>query len=421
MSLLRPVKSMVRPVARIGRAGRAAVVALAMMLSTGLVPMALGAPPAGAATPHGTPILIGVIADESVAATGSSKDIPNLMAAWEKYTNAHGGINGHPVSFINKDEQENTAIGTADVTSLISDHVVAIMDNGTDDSTWAQIPAAAHVPVISLNESAAGFTYESQPDFFADGTTVLGILYGHVEMAASAGKKVFGGIYCTEVAQCAEAVDVWQADVKIIPGIKFGIAVAASETAPNYTAQCLAEEQAHVDALFPAGPPPGTIATDCAQQGYHPLFIGSEGTITQADVTNPNLNGALQNEQGFPWFLDSTPAEKTFQAAEGSVWKSATTPTDISAGWTGLQLLGAALAHVPAHQTVTAATVLKGLYSLQPTTLGGLSPTPLSFTPGKVSTQRCYFVVQIKNKKWVAYQDGKPQCEPTKDYVTAAS
>jgi branched-chain amino acid transport system substrate-binding protein len=394
---------------------------MAVGLSAGFVPVAIGSAPAGAATLHGTPILVGVIADETVSGTGSSQDIPNLMKAWEKYTNSHGGINGHPVSFINKDEQENTALGTADVNALISDHVVAIMDNATDDSTWAQIPAAAHVPVISLNESAAGFTYETQSDFFADGTTVLGILYGHVEMAASAGKKVFGGIYCTEVAQCAEAVGVWQNDVTIIPGIKFGLAVAASETAPNYTAQCLAEEQAHVDALFPAGPPPGTIATDCAQQGYHPLFIGSEGTITEADVTNPNLNGALQNEQGFPWFLDSTAAEKTFQAAEGSVWKHSTVPTDISAGWTGLQLLGAALAHVPAKQKVTAATVLTGLYSLHATTLGGLSPTPLTFTPGKPSTQRCYFVVQIKNKKWVAYQNGKPQCEPAKDYETTTT
>jgi branched-chain amino acid transport system substrate-binding protein len=386
-----------------------------------VVPPLVPAAPVGAATPHGTTITIGVIADESVSATGASQDFPNMMAAWEKYTNAHGGINGHPVRYINKDEQENSADGTADVTSLINDdHVVAILDNASVDSTWAQIPTAAHVPVISLNESAAGLTFETQPDFFADGTTVFGILYGHVAMAAAAGKKVFGGIYCTEVAQCAQAVGVWKNDVKIIPGISFGLAVAATETQPNYTAQCIAMEQAKVDALFPAGPPPGTIATNCAQQGYHPLFIGSEGTITNADVTNPNLNGAVQNEQGFPWFLDSTPAEKTFQAAEGKVWPHATVPANISAGWTGLQLLAAALAHVPATHTITAQTVLTGLYSLHGTTLGGLSPTPITFTQGKATTQRCYFVVQIKNKKWTAFDHGKPQCEPTKDYAPSS-
>ena len=398
------------------------LVATVAALVGGAFPAVLSATPAGASTPHGTPIVVGVIADESAGAVGSSQDIPNMMAAWEKYTNAHGGINGHPVQYINKDEQVNSATGTAAVESFIqSDHVVAIMDNGSIDSTWAQIPAAAHVPVISLNESAAGLTYESQPDFFADGTTVLGILYGHVAMAATAGKKVFGGIYCTEVAQCAQAVGVWKNDVKIIPGIKFGGAVAASETAPSYTAQCLTMKEAGVDALFPAGPPPGTISTNCAQQGYHPLFIGSEGTITNADITNPNLNGALQNEQGFPWFLRSTPAEKTFQAAEGKVWPNSTTPAEISAGWTGLQLLGAALAHVPANQTVTSQDVLTGLYALHGTTLGGLSPTPITFTQGKPSTQRCYFVVQVKNKKWVAYGGGKPQCEPTKDYQTTTS
>jgi branched-chain amino acid transport system substrate-binding protein len=401
---------------------RVLLVGLAAALAGGAVPVVLSATPAGASTPHGTPIVVGVIADETVTATGASKDFPNLMAAWKKYTNAHGGINGHPVSYINEDESENSAKGTAEVTSLIqNDHVVAIMDDGTIDSTWAQIPTAAHVPVISLNESAAGLTYETQPDFFADGTTVLGILYGHVAMAASAGKKVFGGIYCTEVAQCAQAVGVWKSDVKIIPGMKFGGVVAASETAPNYTAQCLVMKEAGVNALFPAGPPPGTIATDCAQQGYHPLFLGSEGTITNADVTNPNLNGALQNQQGFPWFLDSTPAEKTFQAAEGKVWPQSTTPTDISAGWTGLQLLGAALANVPASKTVTSQDVLNGLYALHGTTLGGLSPSPITFTQGKPTSQRCYFVVQIKNKKWEAFDGGKPQCEPAKDYETTTS
>ncbi len=209
--------------------------------------------------------------------------------------------------------------------------------------------------------------------------------------------------------------------MKIIPGIKFGGVVAASETASNYTAQCLVMKEAGVDALFPAGPPPGTISTDCAQQGYRPLFIGSEGTITNADVTNPNLNGALQNQQGFPWFLHSTPAQKIFQKAEGKVWRNSTTPADISAGWTGLQLLDAALAHVPAKQTVTSKDVLNGLYALHGTTLGGLSPTPITFTQGKPTTQRCYFVVQIKNKKWVAFDGGKPQCEPVNDYQTTTS
>ncbi len=63
---------------------------------------------------------------------------------------------------------------------------------------------------------------------------------------------------------------------------------------------------------------------------------------------------------------------------------SATTPTDISAGldrpatvWVPRS------ANVPASQTVTSQDVLNGLYVAAGTTLGGLSPTPITFTQGK--------------------------------------
>ncbi len=111
---------------------RVLLVGLAAALAGGAVPVVLSATPAGASTPHGTPIVVGVIADETVTATGASKDFPNLMAAWEKYTNAHGGINGHPVSYINEDERRTRPRARPKSHPSSNDHVVAIMDDGTD-------------------------------------------------------------------------------------------------------------------------------------------------------------------------------------------------------------------------------------------------------------------------------------------------
>jgi branched-chain amino acid transport system substrate-binding protein len=336
------------------------------------------------------------------------------MAAWQSYINSHGGINGHPVKYINKDDADDPAKAAAALQSLISSHVVAIMDNSAINSTWASAAASAHIPVLSLNESASGDTYEANPGFFGNGTTVLGILWGHTAMAAKAGAKVFGGVYCTEVPQCKTAVAVWQADAPK-NGMKFGLALGASSTAPNYTAQCLELKNAGVDAVFPIVAPTQE-ADDCARQGYHPIYIGSQGTLLFKYAKDANLNGAYQNQTGFPWMLDNTPALQEFHAAEGSVLASADNPAQISASWTGLMMLDKALANVS--DTPTAQDVYNGLYAMHDETLGGLAATPLNFTQGKPSTQRCYFVTQIKDGQWTAPYGMTPQCEPSQ-YISA--
>ena len=281
------------------------------------------------------PIVVGVIADESTSATGlASQDVPKTMAAWQNYVNAHGGINGPPVKYINKDDAEDPAKASAALQTLIASHVVAIMDYSSINSTWATAAANAHIPVLSLNESASGDTYEANPDFFGNGTTVLGILWGHTAMAARAGGKVFGGVYCTEVPQCKTAVAIWKADAPKV-GMKFGVAIGAASQSPNYTAQCLALKEAGVDAVFPIVSPTQE-ADDCARQGYHPIYIGSQGTLLYKYAKDPNLNGAYQNQTGFPWMLYTTPALQEFHAALDPVLASADNPAGVAASWTGL-------------------------------------------------------------------------------------
>jgi branched-chain amino acid transport system substrate-binding protein len=390
--------------------GSRLILAAALALS-GLVVLSA---PAVAASKGKAPILVGAEIDENQESGAVDADQVHVITAWEKYVNGKGGIAGHKVQVIIKNDANDPGTAVANVTALISDHVVAILDQDSLNSDWAANALAAKVPVISLNESASGFTYQTNSDFFGDGTTVYGILWGQLAMAGLiAHKKTFGGIYCTELAQCAEAVSIWK-DYAPKVGLAIGPIVGASETAPDYTAECVAMQQAGVDALFSAGPPSNRVADDCAAQGFHPLFIGSEGTITTDMVKDPNLNGALQNQQGFPWMLDSTPALKLFHSVEGKSLAEAESPAAISAGWTGLQLLTAALDNGVSAKP-TAANVLAGLYALHGTTLGGLSASPISFTPGKTTSQLCYFIVGIKNKKWIAPQGLKAQCTPAAD------
>src|SRR5712691_2846318 len=58
-----------------------------------------------AAAPKGTPIRIGDVGTYSGFAGTTSIGGKYALEAWASYVNAHGGINGHPIDLIVKDDQ----------------------------------------------------------------------------------------------------------------------------------------------------------------------------------------------------------------------------------------------------------------------------------------------------------------------------
>ena len=147
--------------------------------------------------------------------------------------------------------------------------------------------------------------------------------------------------------------------------------VAASEIAPNYLAQCLAMQSAHVDALFVGGPPADQVARSCAQQGYHPIYPQNVGTWTTRYLPNPNFQGATGPTGDIPWNIRS-PQTKVFHAAEDKVLAGAIFPYNVSATYAAGLLLQTALAH--ASSNPTSQDVYTGLYALSGSTLGGFAP-----------------------------------------------
>ena len=56
------------------------------------------------------------------------------MAAWTKWTNAHGGVDGHPVQFIADTEPGNVAVAVTDVQKLIAEGVTALIHGDSNDA-----------------------------------------------------------------------------------------------------------------------------------------------------------------------------------------------------------------------------------------------------------------------------------------------
>lgn len=357
----------------------------------------------------GSTYVLGAIETESSPATGqNNKDVSTTLKAWEAYVNSHGGINGHPVKVDAIDDGGDPARSVTAYQQLVSDHVLAIVDGTELDSAWASSAASAHIPVLCGEMVADDFTCSNNTDFFPAGGSVLPELYGDFAAAKAAGATSVGTIYCTEIAACKQSLPVYAAFTKAL-GLTETAPLAASQTAPSYTAQCVVLASDKAQAVFPAGPPSVKVASDCANQGYKPIYIEASGTWENAFLSDSVLNGATGTVADIPWTVDNTPATEAFHSAVGNLINTSYSPYNVITTWAAGLLFQAAAANAGANPT--SQDVVTGLYALKGDDLGGFAP-PLTYTQGKTHTVPYYFELAIKDGKWVSPNGGQPIQDP---------
>ena len=368
------------------------------------------------ATSSKVPYVIGTVGSYTGPESSSLGHVGQVVQAWAKWVNAHGGINGHQVKLINKDDNSDPALSLSEVTSMVEqDHVIAIVaENSIVDSAWASYVQQKGVPVIG--SAIFNITYETNPDFFSPGTTTIEAVYGTLSAALKLQKKKFGLMYCAEAAACAQAVPLYQSLTKKA-GIDFAFDTKVSAYSPNFTAPCLAAKDAGVNVLT-AGTDSATavhIAEDCAAQGYHPAWVGQDGSVTKAWLSTSALNGALTAQPVFPYVDQSVPADKAFHQALDkyvpSVVKSPSFSENDAEDWAGGMLFVAAAKAGNLGNDPTPAKVLDGLYSLHNETLGGIVP-PLTFHRGQPTKISCFFFMGVKHGKFTTPYGLKTFCEP---------
>lgn len=371
--------------------------------------------------PSGSPYVIGDIGTYSGPYAASSQGGKDALDAWTKYTNAHGGINGHPIQLIVKDDQASSSLALTEAKELVTqDHVIALVGNlSITEGAWDQYMSTQPVPVIGddLATNAPG-TYHN---FFPEGATQqTEYFYGVPKVASTLGYTKFGAIYCAEGAVCAQIADA-QKQQSSAAGVKFLFSTAASATAPSYTAQCLSAKSsgATAVALLLAEPVANNVAKACEQQGYHPQWLQGGNGFTQAEASQPAMNGNAGPVPDFPWFASDNPAEQEFQAAmrqyEPQDFKSGTTSAGYSEGaaqgWASAVIFGAAMEQLSSVAHPTGVDVMQALYKLPKNdTFGGLTP-PISYTSsGPQPPVTCFFTVQIKNGSYSVLNGGKTTC-----------
>lgn len=366
-----------------------------------------------APAPKGSPIKIGMIASLSGPQAPSSNQGGTVAPAWADYINKElGGIQGHPVQVIVKDDKGQPTAAASAVNSLISSGVVAILV-GSDNllPAYDGIAIKAGVPLVSGSANAAD--WYTKPMMFPTPTDIASGVAAQVIVAKQFAKaKKFANLYCAEIAACKQVGPLIKG-----AATKIGVGyteLAISSTATSYTAQCLALKQQGVDYAQLNFQTQAALkfVRDCQAQGYNPTF-GSSGGVVGPDfekVKNLTLYGPAF---AFPYSATS-PAITTFnnamtKYAKDSNWKTAAA----TLSYTGLLAIQKALASVSPSATVTKQDVINGFLAFKGETLDGLAANPLTYSASKpvaFGSRPCFFVIGVQGGKVTAPSGVKPDC-----------
>jgi len=367
--------------------------------------------PAAAATL--SPVNIGDIASLTGPEASSIDQTTEVLEAWAKTVNAKGGLQGHPVNLIVKDDGYNPATSLADVESLVTgDHIVALIDNSDVDTAWYKYVEQNKIPVIG-GQTEDG-PYENA-DFFDPGSTFNDFTIGEAYLAKLVHSKASADLYCAEVALCSQALGPLRANLPKF-GSKLVYASAIGFAAPNYSAQCLAAKQAGATSMTvgDATQIVNKVVQNCAAQGYDPIQLSGDGTVGISWLSIPQFNGNVDAQPDVPFFVHNSATDPMYAALKKYYPSQLTNPNFgeiVVENWADAILLQDALGEVKLASTPTAAEVTTGMYNLpQGTTLGGLTP-PLHFKKGKPTTNVCFFYMGIKNGKFIQLKNtAQPTC-----------
>jgi len=365
------------------------------------------------ATPSGTPIAFGFLCECTGPVAASLAGYAPGVSAWVKWTNAHGGIDGHPIKLMMADTQSDPTKALAGVNQLVASNVAAMASGTGLNAVFAPVVQAHKLPVLGpIN--AAGVDQIS-PMIFPTGTSPAYQAYAIAYGGHVVGGTKSGLAYCAESPNCAQTVPLYKAGATKagLPTVWQG-SVAGSQ--PDYSAACLAAQSAGANAVIFSVPATTAVrfAQDCAKNNFKPHYTMNSAVFTGSMLSTPPLDGAVLQYGNIPYF-ETVPALNDFHAAmqqyESSFLKSPGYAEVTVQGWIAGEQLAAAVraANVPASTPVTSADVLRGLYALDGSTLGGLTQ-PLTYKPGVGHVNTCFYLGQIKGGKLTSLNGAKPIC-----------
>ncbi len=367
-----------------------------------------------------SPVNIGNVSTLSGVLGELFSPVRSALETFASSQNACGGLNGHPIKLYIDDDQGDPATASSKVQAMIqTKKILAFIGNIQLLTVDAVVPIIKKFGIPILGSDLTNNTWFTNPLMFPQGSSVQSMAYGYIDAALNHFKTPnIGQVWCIEVPRACEQMERAFQELAPMMGATVKKSIQVSITAPSYVQQCLDLKNAGVEALglsFDAASQ-HRLARSCTQVGYHPkvmpypLGVGNEKQFLQG---NKWLGNAYVSMNHFPWFANTTPAEKYWQASIKKFNPGFTSGGTAAMGWASGALLVAASAGLSAENPTTQ-QLLDTLWTFKGqkwTTLGGLTP-PLTF--GKDTNPRvpyCLYaaISNADNTGW-AKAVSKPVC-----------
>ena len=334
------------------------------------------------------------------------------LQVWAAYINAHGGLNGHPVHIFSEDDGGDPSTNQTEVQQEVTqDHVIAFVGNLEPLTASASLSylQQQHIPVIGGD--ASSFTWWQSPVMFPQASYLEHEGDATIRAGVAQGKTKLAYLYCIEDSTCTNGyqVEIVNGGAKA-DGADPVYSASYSLTQPDFTAQCLAAQQAGANVLFFAGDGDSLVrmARDCAAQNYKPLYMAASIAVNAAVQSDPLLNGLISTQSNFPWTDSFTPAQATYQQAMKTYAPNLAGSASTAAEWASGMLAVAAAQYLGT--APTSAQFFQGLWAINNNNLGGLAP-PLTFTTNANATpSNCFFEMILQNGQFVDPNHGNYQC-----------
>jgi branched-chain amino acid transport system substrate-binding protein len=378
------------------------------------------------AAPTGAPIKFGVIVSQSGPDSSSLAIGANVYKAWASWTNANGGINGHPVQVTVLDDQGSPSVALSDAHTLIEgDHVLSLsgLDIGGGQNV-GPYAASKNIPMVGGIYMDSWGTGISHPNVYMVSAHVFAEWAADMQVIKQLGGSKFGFVTYAQTGTTGE-ISAFQYLAQQ-GGLPYKKTVTVSFTQPDYTAQCLALKQAGVDAINTSIPdqPLKTLLDQCAVQGYHPIMVGQEAQLSGIWLSDPNFAKSGGTIPTFPWFDTSVPAIQNYinvmKQYDPAALNGATGSQEAATeAWASMVVLGAAAKAGNVGPTSTPADLVRGLQTINGDTFGGLTP-PLNYANGgNLNVPVCPYVVKVSNGQWQVLNNGQRLCIPSSEVSEA--
>jgi branched-chain amino acid transport system substrate-binding protein len=327
------------------------------------------------------PIKIGIIASLTGDFAGAHENAPQAIIARIKWQNAHGGIDGRQIKYIEEDDQSSPTVNLTAAKSLASQGIVAMVESTALDTGGAPYLDSQNIAVGSNSQGPEVGQYR---DFFgASGS--LSSTYPSIsvwgQFLKSQGATNFAGLGYGAYPSSVGEVTGWVGSAKAAgvnaPYVNTTLSIPVADWSPI----CEAMKSDNIDSVGASLASSDILAMLAACQqigltfkatifpsGFGPSSLGSTLANTQAqgtDYSNPFVPAIVKNS-----------ATKTMLQAF-SKYHVGYAGYDAEAGWISADIIIYGLEH--AGPKITKQGVLKVLRNTTAYTAGGLEISPVNF------------------------------------------